>query len=101
GLPGHERPAIGGHDAAAGRRGARPPPPEARELQVELRVASHPELLDRAPLQRVEGGPRVVEATEDGKRQRQDRVVYADALRPVGGLEIQGDTAIALAPERP
>ena len=81
--------------AASGRA-----PGAARQLEVELRVAPHAELLDGTPLERVEARPGVVEAAENGERQRQDHMIGPDALRPVGRFEVQGNPAIGLAPER-
>ena len=67
---------------------------------MELRVASHPELLDGAPLERVEAGSRVLETAEHGEWQRQDRVIRPDVLRPIGRLEIHDDPAVPLATDR-
>ena len=72
--------------------------PVARvELELELAVASRPELRDRRLLERIESGLRVVERAQDGEARREDHLVVDDrALRAVepeahGAVAVQGD----------
>ena len=70
------------------------------ELDVELRVRAHPELLDRRHLQRLEAGFRVVHRAEDGEGEREHDLVGRDRRRPHVLLERQRERAAGVLLDR-